>query len=324
MRSTFLVTGATGFIGSNLVRELVRQKQYVSIITRDKRLNWRLSDISSKLDIFECDIQNAKLGEIVNKIKPDYIFHLARYGNFPQEDNIDTMIDINLKGTINLINAVKQNSFKLFINAGSGDEYGIKKTAMQETDLLEPVNNNGVIKSAITLFCQKEAIRNALPIINLRLFTPYGYFEDDFRLIPSVIISALNNKPIKVSVPTNVRDFIFIEDVIDAYMRAIKIKHAYGQIYNIGSGKQHSVGEIVQMTQKITKNKSDVEWGVIPKQARYIEPLLWESDISKTKRVFQWKPKNTIESGLAKTIAWFRKNKNLYRSAPKIANPQAY
>lgn len=321
MKNAFLVTGATGFIGANIVRELVKLGQHTSIIVRNRKLNWRLHDIASKIDIYECDIQDEKLHKIVKKIAPDYIFHLARYGNLPQEDDINKMIDVNLKGTINLINAVKGNPFKLFINAGSGDEYGVKEAAMREADLLEPVNNNGVIKSATTLYCQKEAIRNAIPIINFRLFTPYGYFEGENRFIPSVILSVLEERPIKVSNSMFVRDFIFIEDVVDAYLYAVKMRHKYGEVYNIGSGKQHSIGEVVEIIQKITKSKSDIQWGAVAKQARYIEPNLWEADVSKTKRVLKWEPKNTIEVGLTKTIDWFEKNKNLYRTT-QIANPQ--
>ncbi len=133
MENTFLVTGSTGFIGSNIVRELVRQKKQVSIIVRDKKLNWRLHDIAKDLDIYECDIRDEKLHEIISKIKPDFIFHLASYGNLPQEDDIYKMIDINLKGTINLINAIKKTPFKLFINSSSGAEYGVKKEDMSET-----------------------------------------------------------------------------------------------------------------------------------------------------------------------------------------------
>lgn len=312
MKNTFLITGATGFIGANIVRKLVKLGQCISVVVRNRELNWRLYDISNKIDIYECDIQDVKLHGIVNKIKPDYIFHLARYGNLPNEDDINKMVDINFKGTINLINAVKQNPFKLFINTSSCAEYGIKEKDMKETDLLEPISNFGVVTSMITLYCKKEAIRNNLPIITFRLFTPYGYFEGKNRLIPAVILSALEDRPVKVSSPAYVRDFIFIEDVVDAYLHAVKMKHRHGEIYNIGSGKQHSVGEIVQMIRKITKSKSNVQWGAVAKQARYIEPLRWEADMSKTKRVLKWEPKDVIEVGLAKTIDWFEKNKNLY------------
>lgn len=313
MKKNFLVTGATGFIGSNLVRKLVEQGEQVSIIVRDKKLNWRLQDIASKLDIHECDIQDKRLLDIVNNIKPDYIFHLARYGNLPEEDNINKMIDVNLKGTINLVNAVKQNPFRLFVNTSSCAEYGIKEKEMKDTDLLEPINNFAIVASATTLYVQKEAKRNNLPIITFRLFTPYGYFEDGFRLIPSVIKSIIGNEPVKVSTPTSVRDFVFIEDVINAYLYGMSVTHNPGEIYNIGSGIQYSIGDVVALIVKSSKSSSDVLWGTVKKQARYIEPVRWQADISKTKKILNWKPEFTIEKGLEKTINWFRNNENFYK-----------
>lgn len=312
MRDTFLVTGATGFIGANLIRELVKQGESVNIIVRDRKLNWRISDIADKINIFECDIADQKLQEITNKVRPDYIFHLAGYGNLPHEDDIDKMINVNLKGTINLLNALSKNSFKLFINTGSSAEYGVKDQEMKESDILLPINNYGVIKSAITLYCQKEAIRNNLPIINFRLFTPFGYYEGKNRLIPDVALSALDGRPIKVSSPAHVRDFIFIEDVVRAYIQATKVQHNPGEIYNIGNGTQYSVKDIVEKILAITKSKSNIEWGAVAKQTRYIEPKKWQADISKAKKILNWEPKNTIDSGLRKTIQWIMQHKDLY------------
>lgn len=312
MKDNFLVTGATGFIGSNLVRKLVNFGQNVNVIVRDKKLNWRISDITDKINIFECDIVDPKLQEIINRIKPDYIFHLAGYGNLPHEDDIFKMIDTNLKGTINLLSALSKNPFKLFINTGSSAEYGIKELEMKESDALSPINNYGVIKSAITLYCQKEAIRNSLPIINFRLFTPFGYFEGKNRLIPDVILSALEGRPIKVSNPAHVRDFIFIEDVVRVCIQAVKMQHNPGEIYNIGSGTQYSVKDIVEKILEITKSKSAVQWGAVAKQARYIEPKKWQANMSKTKKMLNWKSSDTIDSGLSKTIQWFMQHKDLY------------
>src|SRR5258708_14431447 len=309
MENTFLVTGSTGFIGSNIVRELVRQKKQVSIIVRDKEINRKLHDIAKEVDIYECEIRNEKLHEIISKINSDFIFHLASYGNLPQEDDIYKMIDINLKGTINLINAIKKTPFKLFINSSSGAEYGVKKEDMSETDILEPINNTGVVKSIITLYCQKEAIRSNLPIITFRLFTPYGYFEGENRLVPSVILSALKGTPINVSSPAYVRDFIFINDVVNAYIAATEVKHNPGEIYNIGSGKQHYVGEIVRLILEITKSRSIIEWGAVKKQARYIEPEKWQADMSKTKKKFLFISKIFKSPGFLKTIKWFKKKK---------------
>lgn len=312
MGKRFLVSGATGFVGSSIVRELVRQKKHVAIIVRNEKLNWRLADISSKVDIYESDILNPSLEQIVANIRPDYIFHLAAYGVLQHEDDPQKTIDINIKGTMNLLQAVQKNPFKLFINTGTSVEYGIKDAKMRESDVLEPINDYGVTKAAATLYCQKEAIRNKLPIVTLRLFTPYGYFEDKNRLIPSVILSALKNESIRVSVPTSVRDFVFIEDVIDAYLQATHTTFTPGEILNIGSGKQNTIENIVNTIMEITKSGSIIKWRVVRQQDRYIEPQKWEADNRKTRRILNWETKHTLAQGLKKTIQWFGENKGIY------------
>ena len=312
MKNKYFITGATGFIGANITRDLVRKGESVSIIVRDKKLNWRLSDISSKIDIYKSDILSPSLETIIDKIRPDYIFHLAAYGVMSSEDDTKKMTDVNIRGTINLINAVKKNKFKLLINIGSAVEYGVKDYRINESDLLEPINDYGITKASATLFCQKEGIRNSLPIVTLRLFTPFGYFEDKNRLIPSVILSAINNDPIRVSVQTSVRDFVFIEDIINVFELATKQELKPGEIINIGSGRQHSIGDVVSKVVKFSRSKSKIEWGAVKTQSRFIEPRKLEADISKARKVLKWKPRYSFERSLDKTVEWFRKNQKLY------------
>jgi len=313
MKKKYFITGATGFIGSNIVRKLIANGDTVQILARSKKLNWRLSDLKNSLEIYEGDILSPKLDQIIKRAKPDIIFHFAAYGVLSKENDQRKIFDVNLRGTMNLVNAIKKYSFRLFINAGSAVEYGVKDHSISETDLLQPINDYGVSKGAATLFCQKEAIRNNLPIITFRHFTPFGYFEDRTRLIPDVILSAIEDKPIKVSVPTSVRDFIFIEDIVDAYINATKIKLPYGEIINIGSGKQHSVGEIVRNILNLTKSRSKIEWGAVKKQERYIESKLLQADISKAYKILKWRPKYTINTALKKNIEWFKQNISKYK-----------
>lgn len=312
MNNIYLVTGATGFVGSNIVRRLVKDGKKVNILTRNKKLNFRFSDIASKITVHEVDLQNPKLLKIIDKIKPEYVFHLAVYGSLPNEKDMNDLIDTNLLGTANLINALKQNKFKLMINTGSSSEYGNKEDSMKESDLLVPVNDYGVIKAATTMFVSKEAIRNNLPIITFRLFSPYGPYEHATRLIPSVILNALKNKPIQVGNKKNVRDFTFVDDVVDAYIRARNLKFNPGEIFNIATGRQHRVSEVVETIISKTHSNSKIEWGAKPKQERQIEPNRWEADIKKSKKLLDWKPKYSLDQGLSKTIDWFSKNINLY------------
>jgi nucleoside-diphosphate-sugar epimerase len=181
---------------------------------------------------------------------------------------------------------------------------------MLETDLLEPVNYYGITKAAATLFCQVKARDEGLPIVTLRLFSPYGYYEEPTRLVPSVIRSCLLDENPKVSLPKSVRDFIFIEDVIDAYMKTIEMSNASGQIFNIGYGKQHSVEYVVNKIIELIGNKVKPKWGSIPK--RLNEATFWQANISKSKDTLKWVPNYSIDEGLKKTVEWFRENIHLY------------
>ena len=97
MSQVYLVTGATGFVGANIVRRLVKEKKTVHIICRSKKLNWRLTDIASRIKIHEVDLLSPRVHPIVAKIKPDFIFHLAAFGSLPNEESMDVFIDINLQ-----------------------------------------------------------------------------------------------------------------------------------------------------------------------------------------------------------------------------------
>lgn len=312
MSNTYLVTGATGFVGANLVRRLISDEENVHILTRDKKLNFRISDISSKITVHEVDLLSPKLFKIIDKIKPKYIFHLAVYGSLPNEKNVEELINTNLLGLMNLINALKQNKFKLMINTGSSSEYGIKENPMKESDLLVPINDYGLIKASATMLVSKEAIRNNLPIITFRLFSPYGPYEHVTRLIPSVILSALKNNPIKVSDKKSVRDFTYIDDIIDAYTIACNLQFNPGEIFNIATGRQHRVAEVVEKIVALTKSKSKIEWRVKAKQERQVEPKRWVADIKKSNKIMGWEPKYSLEQGLGKTVDWFLENNNLY------------
>lgn len=312
MKEHYLVTGATGFVGANLVRNLILQKKLVSIIVRNKDLNWRLYDIISKLDVHVVDLTDPKLSDILWKIQPTIIYHLATYGTVLKEDAVNTMIDVNIKGTLNLIRAAKRTHFKLFVNTGSSSEYGVKTLPMCETDVLAPINDYGVSKAAVSLFCQKIAQTENLPIVTFRLFSPYGPFESKERFVPTVISYMLANKPLELSSPVFVRDFVFVQDVVDAYLTAIDQKIPYGTILNIGSGKQHALVDVVNLVRGYTNSTSHVIWNNRNLQLRQIEPASWQANMKLTKEILHWAPKYSLESGIGKTIQWMKEHKNLY------------
>lgn len=301
-----LITGGAGFIGANFVRRFFKSGYDVYVIDRRESNFWRLEDIKDKIKIHCVDLMNYdKVESSIFKIRPQIILHFAAYDAYPRkQQDIKKMIDTNLIGTINLVNACKKIKFDCFINTGSSSEYGIKNKPMRETDLLKPDNLYGVTKAAATMYCQYMAKQYDLPIVSSRLFAVYGYFENRERLVPTIISSCLKNEKLKLSSPYSVRDFIFIEDIIEAYLKIIEnAQKVKGEIFNLGTGRQSPIARVVKLVKKITHSTTEPQYGQV-KSAQH-EPKNWIADISKIKKLLNWQPKYDLEKGLRKNIEWF-------------------
>jgi nucleoside-diphosphate-sugar epimerase len=163
------------------------------------------------------------------------------------------------------------------------------------------------------MYASYYAKKNNKPVITLRPFSPYGYFEEKGRFIPSVSINCIKNEDIVIGNPDSARDFIFIEDVIDLYQKIVNSPELIkpGEVYNLGTGKQYSVADVVKMCIEITKSNSKI----VSKEEfeRSYDSTTWVSDMSKTEKTFGWKPKHSLREGLEKTINWFEKNLHTYK-----------
>jgi nucleoside-diphosphate-sugar epimerase len=312
------ITGATGFIGSNLARRCLERGAEVFINLRKTSDTWRIRDILKEVNAVSADItEYEKLRDALKKIHPDSVFHTAAYGGSAEQKTTEKIIETNIAGTVNVVRSCRDIGVRMMVNTGSSSEYGIKNAAMHESDLLEPVTEYGVSKAAATLFCQSYAAAYNLPIVTLRLFSPYGRYEQKSRLVPSVILAALQKINPRISSREFVRDFIYIDDVLDAYESALSLGKPSGEIYNIGSGRQHSVGEVVDGIINILGNEVTCETGT--PQAWKNEPAFWQADIQEAKSALHWEPEYSLEHGLAATVAWFRVHKGLYGLSPEPA-----
>lgn len=310
-KKTILITGVTGFVGSNVFRRFSETHADLHIIARESSNLWRIKDIIGDFKRYTPDLSDSEsIKKVIHEIKPDIIYHLATYGGNPRQDNFRQIFESNFFGTVNLLNACNETGFDLFVNTGSSSEYGIKPVPMKETDLPEPRNNYGISKIASTLYCQSVALNENLPVITVRLFSPYGDYEDRSRLIPSVILSCLQGKNPEISSPGFVRDFIYIDDVIELYETLPDTKTIPGTIFNAGSGKQHSVGEVVNSIIRITGNKVKPVVGLAQQWPN--EPKVWQADMSKTIKTLDWVPKHDLDAGLKKAVAWFENHQHLY------------
>lgn len=307
-----IVTGATGFVGACLTRRLVQLEHEVHIFTRSHSNTWRMADIEDAVVKHEVDLREAnRVTQVVTEIRPQIVYHMATYGGFAFQTDTSAIMESNLLGTINLVRACEKVGFDYFINTGSSSEYGIKSQAMREADLPEPLGDYGVSKAAATLFCQSEALMKGLPIVTVRLFSPYGPWDDPQRLIPYVIRSLLRGGSPKLTTPASVRDYIYIEDAVDLYIKLLDTPKAPGTVYNLGSGCQSTIGHAVSLMEELIGTCPTSTWGVAAKQRP--EPAVWVADMQQVERDFAWSPSTSLRDGLAKTLVWFRDNLKYYK-----------
>lgn len=311
-KKSVFITGASGFVGANVTRELLKRNYDVHVLNRTKKLSWRLKDIKDFITIHNGDITDFKsLKKSLSKIQPDYIIHLAAYGAYHYQTELDKIIEVNIEGTKNLLDASKDIPYKCFINTGSSSEYGFKDKPMKETDFCDPVSYYAATKLAATQICKIFSQQNNKPIITLRLFSVFGPYEEPTRFIPTISKSLITKETIKLTPGNQRRDFIYVDDVSDAYLKTLSLnKKIQGEIFNIGTGKEYSNDEVVQKLFEAVKDKTKIEKGAYPK--RTWDTPHWRANISKTKKQLQWKPMHSFEKGLRKNYSWFQKNLNIY------------
>jgi nucleoside-diphosphate-sugar epimerase len=307
LKGPILVTGASGFIGANLVRRLVALRPDVHVLLRDEAKLWRIQDILPKLNAHRVDLTDRKaVFECVRDVKPRTIFHLAVYGAYPFQKDVAKIEATALHGTMNLLDAAEESGFDAFINVGSSSEYGFKNAPMKETDVLEPNSHYAVFKAAATNYCAYEAASKELPVITLRPFSVYGPYEEPTRLVPTLLDKLLQGTLPPLASPDIARDYTYVDDFVDACLAAAAHPEFGGQVFNVGSGRQTTLKEIVDLAIKLTGAEVTPQWGTMG--ARIWDQKVWVADVSKSKEKLGWVSRTDLESGLLKTIAWLKAN----------------
>lgn len=308
-----VLTGATGFVGAMLARRLLREGHEVHLLVRTEHAAWRIAAIRDAVQLHTVNLGDAEaLTQTIAAIRPDWIFHLAAYGAYSSQTDVHRIYHTNLTSTINLLEACLKTGFEAFINTGSSSEYGFKDHAPHEKEWVDPNSTYAAAKVAATLYCRHTAQKHKAHIATLRLYSVYGAYEEPTRLIPTLIIKGLRGELPPLVNPNIARDYIYAEDVNDAYLQAATMPAPEpGAVYNIGTGVQTSLREVVDAAREIMNIQVEPDWGSMPD--RQWDTNVWVSDPSAAAQALGWRAGHDFRGGLQKTVQWFRDNPDIIR-----------
>ena len=306
-----LVTGATGFVGANLARRLLRDGCEVHLLLRPAHNPWRIDAIRSDVHLHILDFNDGEaLMREVESIRPDWIFHLAAYGAYSQQNDLGQMIQTNIAATTHLVEACLKTGFAAFVNTGSSSEYGFKDKAPSEAEFLQPNSHYAWTKAAATHFCSYTARDAGVHLPTLRLYSVYGPFEEPTRLLPTLVLKGLQGEFPPLVHPDIARDFVYVDDVSEAYIQAASVADQEpGAVYNIATGLQTSLSQVVELAKQVLDIRDEPQWGSMPN--RHWDSTTWVGDNDKMRRVLGWCPRHTFEQGFRQTVDWFRHNSSI-------------
>lgn len=303
-----IITGGSGFVGANLTRKMLKEGHEVHLFLRKEYTPWRIDSIKKDVVLHFVDLNDSeKLDATVMSIRPDWIFHLSAHGAYSWQNDLDQIIATNFLGTINLLKSCLHWGFDAFVNTGSSSEYGYKNLPPKETEHLEPNSYYAVTKASSTLFCRYVAQKEKANITTLRLYSVYGPYEDPHRLIPALILNGSKGMFPPLVDPDTARDFIYVDDVNNAYLlAAARPMEEWGSVYNVGTGIQTRIRDLVELTREKFKIGVQPEWNSMPR--RSWDTNSWVADNNKIQTDLGWKPIYSFADGFQRTADWFLEN----------------
>lgn len=293
-----LLTGTSGFLGKHLSKKLVNEG-YSTFLTA---LHNESGNHIKEMDLTKVE----EVKKIVSEYKPTVIIHLGALVNLSRNFQIGLKcIDVNLKGTYNLLESLRVNKPRRFIFLSTEEVYGTGKIPFKEDQVPDPPSPYAITKVAAEHLAKIYASELHFSLEIFRVGTMYGPLDFEARLIPQIIIKALENKPILLNSGMKKRDYIYVEDVADALITALSKKPQEKiRIINLGGGKFFKLREVVEMILNKTKSRSKVIFGALPD--RVGESDEWLLDNHSAEKLFGWKPKTSMIEGIDRTIDYYR------------------
>lgn len=303
-----LVTGATGFIGSHLVRRLVDDGADVHALTSSVSSVYptRLLDLKAQITLHEGNLTDrSAMDAIAESVRPSHVFHLGAYTHVGKSwRRVDECVQANVQGTVNLLQALDGTGYERFVYTGTSEIYGDVEVPFREDTLVNPISPYSVSKYAGERYCRMFHSGYGWPVVMVRPFNAYGPWQTPDRIIPEIIGRAIRGEELRMTQGLQTREFNFVEDLVAGFVLLATAPGVEGELFNLGCGEDVSMRTLAKTILDLMGNPIEPHFGALPDRPTEIWHMY--CDNSKVRDRVGWAPQHSLEDGLRKTIAWYQ------------------
>lgn len=319
LEGPILVIGASGFVGANLLRLCLENRDDVfgTIFSGD---SWRLQQIPATHIAFLNLQDPVSVTSVFHRIQPKTVFDCASFGAYSFEEDFELIHQTNYLSFIRVMEEVSDLGLSAYIHAGSSSEYGLNASAPNENDVLIPNSHYAISKAATSQAIAYYGKVRGLPVINLRLYSVYGPYEDSSRLIPVLCEQSLQGKLPLFARSQITRDFVHVQDAVAAFVdAALRINpEIFGESFNIGTGIQTSLASLASLAKQLFGIAAEAQFN--PSAGRAWDVDNWYANPEKARAYLGWTPEISLQEGLLSTRAWWEnqlKNSEFFKLSKK-------
>ena len=266
----------------------------------------RLVDLRDRITLHSGSITDRSAMDVVtDAARPEVVMHLAAYTHVGKSwDRVDECVQVNVQGTVHLLQALARRGYARFVYTGTSEIYGDVEVPFREDGPVNPISPYSVAKYAGEHYCRMFARGRGWPIVMLRPFNAYGPWQSPDRIIPEIIGRALKGQPLRMTQGLQTREFNFVEDLADGFVRAAVAEGVEGEIVNLGCGEEISMRDLATTLLTLLGDPVEAELGALPE--RPTEIVRMRADAAKAGALLGWAPQTSLETGLQRTIDWYR------------------
>jgi dTDP-glucose 4,6-dehydratase len=315
-----LITGAGGFIGSQLVERIVEEGASVRAFVRyNSRRDAGLLSLAPKSLLDQVQVLAGDLRDsdaIAKGVDGCHVvFHLGALISIPYSYRHPLDVaETNLLGTINVLLACARHRVERLVHTSTSEVYGTaQRVPMDESHPLQGQSPYSASKIGADKLAESFHCAYGLPVVTVRPFNTYGPRQSTRAVIPTIITQALSRPVIKLGNLETSRDFTYVADTVDGFLKAGEVPGVEGQTLNLGTGAETTIGALVETIVRLTGSPAKIEVEPVRLRPAGSEVLRLRSDNTRAREALGWTPRTDLETGLGKTIDWIREHLDLYR-----------